>query len=96
MIVLAARYYAKPGSGDEVAEGLREMTPLSRAEDGCELYFANRSTEDPDVFLLYEHYRDEAALAAHRETPHFERIVEGRIMPLVDRRERELYALVSD
>ena len=44
---------------------------MAAGEPGCTLYHANRSTENPDLFLLYEHYRDQAALAAHRETPHF-------------------------
>jgi quinol monooxygenase YgiN len=47
-----------------------------------------------DLFLLYEHYVDEAALAHHRTTPHFQQIIEGKIIPLLEKRERELYALV--
>lgn len=95
MIVLLARYYAKPGLGDKVEAALREMVPLSRAEEGCELYYVSRSQENPDEFLLYEHYRDEAALAAHRETPHYKRIVEETILPLLERRERQLFRLVE-
>jgi quinol monooxygenase YgiN len=36
---------------------------------------------------------DEAALQHHRETPHFQQIIEGTIMPLLEKRERELYTL---
>lgn len=95
MIVLLARYYGRVGTGDEIAEALREMAPLARSEDGCELYLVSRSTEDPDAFLLYEHYRDNDALAAHRETEHFKRIVERTVMPMLDRRERELSELLE-
>ena len=45
------------------------------------------------MFLLYEHYMDEAALLGHRETPHFKEIIESTIMPLLEKRERELYTL---
>ena len=43
---------------------------------------------------LYEQYIDEAAFDAHRKTPHFQEIVEGIIVPLLDKRERELYRSV--
>lgn len=95
MIVLVARHYAKAGSGDKVEDALREMIPLARQEDGCALYYVSRSQENPDEFLLYEHYVTEDALAAHRETPHYKRIIEGIILPLLERREREIFSLVE-
>jgi quinol monooxygenase YgiN len=92
MIVLAAKYFVKAGRGDEVEAALRRMAPLVKAgEPGCQLYHANRSAENRDVFLLYEHYTDQAALEAHRNTRHFKEIIEGAIVPLLDKRERELY-----
>jgi quinol monooxygenase YgiN len=95
MIVLVAKYTVKPGMGDQVAAALKEMAPLVKeGEPGCALYQANRAQDNPDFFLLYEHYVDEAALQAHRETPHFKRIIEGIVAPLLDKRERELYTLV--
>jgi autoinducer 2-degrading protein len=92
MIVLTAKYFAKTGNGDQVEGLLRRMAPLVSAnEPGCKLYHANRSGENPDIFLLYEHYADQAALEAHRNTPHFKEIIEGLIVPLLEKRERELY-----
>jgi quinol monooxygenase YgiN len=96
MIVLVARYQAQAGRGDEVEAALKRMAPLVQAhEPGCGLYKANRSRENPDQFLLYEQYADEAALAAHRETAHFKEIIEGTIVPMLDSREREFYTLVA-
>jgi quinol monooxygenase YgiN len=95
MIVLVAKYTVKPGHGDAVEAALKRMAPLVKAsEPGCALYQANRAADNPDQFLLYEQYVDQPALAAHRETPHFKEIIEGTIVPLLDRRERELYTLV--
>lgn len=95
MIVLVAKYHVKQGKGDEVAAALKKMAPrVVEDEPGCTLYHACRSADDPDFFLLYEHYIDEAALSAHRDTPHFKKVIEGEIVPLLDNRERELYELV--
>jgi quinol monooxygenase YgiN len=92
MIVLTAKYFVKTGRGDEVEAALRRMAPLVKAgEPGCAVYHANRSAENPDLFLLYEQYVDQAALDAHRATPHFKEIIEGVIVPMLDKRERELY-----
>ena len=92
MIVLTAKYFVKAGKGDEVEAALRRMAPIVKAtEPGCALYHANRAAENPDMFLLYEQYNDQVALDAHRNTPHFKDIIEGTIVPLLDKRERELY-----
>jgi autoinducer 2-degrading protein len=94
MIVLVARYQGKPGQGDAIEAALKQMAPQVAAnEPGCKLYQACRSQEHPDQFLLYEQYVDEAALLHHRETPHFQQIIEGTIVPLLEKRERELYTL---
>lgn len=94
MIVLAAHYYCLPGKVDSVLEGLRKMQPLVAAsEPGCVLYQVCRSKENPDYLMLYEQYKDDAALQAHRETPHFKEIIEGQIIPMLDKRVREFYTL---
>ena len=95
MIVLIARYYGKSGQGEAIEAALKRMTPLVVAQEpDCKLYQASRSQENPDHFVLYEQYVDEAALLHHRETSHFKEIVEGTILPLLEKRERELYTLV--
>jgi quinol monooxygenase YgiN len=96
MDVLVARYQVRAGAGDEVEAALREMATLvQEREPDCLRYEVNRSQDDPDEFLLYERYRDTAALEAHRETPHFKTIVEGHILPLLVRRDRAFYTHVA-
>ncbi len=91
MITLVARYKAKANEGDAVERALREMISLARQEEGCICFYANRSEESPDEFLLYEQYESEAALQKHRETPHFKRIIEGNVILLLEKRERSIY-----
>jgi quinol monooxygenase YgiN len=94
MIVLIAKYHVKAGSVDTVLDKLREMKKVvDRDEPACKFYQVSLSTESPNLVVLYEHYPDQAALAAHRETPHFKSIIEGQIIPLLDKREREFYEL---
>lgn len=94
-VTLIARYRVSAGNAERVEKALTRMAERVRADEpGCQLYQANRSTEVENLFLLYEVYTDEAALAAHRETPHFKEIVEGEIVPLLDSREREVYTQV--
>jgi quinol monooxygenase YgiN len=95
--VLVARYYAQASKGNEVEAALKEMAALVKEQEpDCVLYEVNRSQDDPDEFLLYERYRDDAALEAHRETAHFKTTVEGRILPLLERRERSFYTHVGE
>ena len=47
------------------------------------------------MFVLYEEYEDEAALLAHRETPHFKELIEGVIVPKLASREREILIPVA-
>jgi autoinducer 2-degrading protein len=42
-------------------------------EPGCLQFDIGRDVDHPDVFHLYEVYRDDDALEKHRSAPHFER-----------------------
>lgn len=92
-VVLVARYTVKPGNTDAVLAELEKMKPLVKAnEPGCLTYHVNRAREAPDTLLLYEEYADQAALDAHANTPHFKEIIVGKIIPMLEKREREFFA----
>jgi len=95
MHVVVARFTAKPGSEDDVARLLAEMTPHARSEPECHMYIVNRLVENPAVFLLYEQYTDAAGFAAHGETEAFKRIIAGQVVPLLDGRAREIFGIVE-
>lgn len=91
MQALLARYRVREGQGDLVEQVLKKMAEAVRKEEpGCLTYRAARSITEPNVFVLYEEYEDEAALVAHRETEHFGQLIEGTIVPVLDAREREV------
>ena len=76
---------------DAVAEMLRELTPASRQEPGCVSYFAHFVEGEPATVLIYEQYKDEAALEAHRASPHFKQYGAGGLYQMM--KERSLEAL---
>lgn len=93
--VLIARYYVNPGNSTAVKEALQKMAVRVKADEpACLVYNANIDPENENLYCLYEVYRDAAAIAAHRETPHFKEIIEGIIVPLLEKREREIYEQV--
>ena len=50
---------------------MQEMMRLSRAEDGCIAYVYSEDLLEPGLVHVFEIWRDEAALHAHHEAPHF-------------------------
>ncbi len=91
MVVLIARYQVSPGNAEQVLAELEEMaTYVGQDEPGCLRYQVCRSVEDPNLLVLYEAYADHEAFQAHRETAHFQRIIEGRVAPMLHAREREV------
>lgn len=89
---LIARYHVVPGHAGLVEQTLRTMAERVKADEpDCLLYNANVDPENENLFCLYEVYTDDAAVAAHRETPHFKELIEGVIVPVLAKRERELY-----
>jgi len=82
VLTVVARIRAADGKGDALAALLSEQAAAVReAEPGCLVYRVHRSTTDPDLFLFYETYADEAALDVHRKAPH--------LAAFRERRERE-------
>lgn len=92
MILMTARYFIRDGHRDQVLADLEEMRrEVEASEPGCISYQVWESTEHPNQFLLCEVYVDEPAVDAHRRTPHFERIIAGRVVPQLEKREREFF-----
>lgn len=91
MICVAVTYVIKPGHEDEAAGYFRALTEATRAEPGCRMYLAHRSTSEPGRFFLYEQYDDQAALDAHRAAPHFDRYVKNGLFTILEARSPELY-----
>jgi quinol monooxygenase YgiN len=73
MLVNAVLYTFPADKAEEAAQLLIRLRDGSRAEPGCITFDVSRSTDDPNVFVLYEEWRDQAALDEHYATEHFTR-----------------------
>ena len=83
MLINAVTYTFPDERADEAERMLRELRAASLAEEGCAGYEVARGGEgDRSTFVLYETWRDQAALDAHYETEHFKRLGTNGIRPL--------------
>ncbi|MDQ2908763.1 MAG: antibiotic biosynthesis monooxygenase [Candidatus Eremiobacteraeota bacterium] len=91
MLVLAVTYVIKAGHETEAIECLKRLTAEARDEPGNRMFVAHRAQDDPRTFFLYEQYDDQAALDAHRATPHFERYGKNGLQAIAESRHPALY-----
>jgi len=91
MIALAVTYVIAPGREAEAEGHLRELIAASRREPGCRSYDVFRAQDDVRSFFIFERYDDEAALEAHRASPHFERHGKNGLQTLMESRNAALY-----
>jgi autoinducer 2-degrading protein len=91
MVVLAVTWMAKVGRETEVAELFTKLTAESRKEPGCAMYQVHRHRTEPRRFFIYEQYKDDAALEAHRAASHFLQFVKKELPKIADRVEGQLY-----
>ena len=74
MHILMVTIKIKPGHRDAFMEAmLDDARGSNKDEPGCLRFDVLQDVEDPNTIHLYEVYRDEAALEAHRQAPHYTR-----------------------
>jgi quinol monooxygenase YgiN len=91
MVVLVVTWMAVKDRDDEVASIFSKLSAEARKEPGCVMFAAQRHKTNRARFLIYEQYRDDAALEAHRASAHYKEYVLKRLPPLAVRVEGELY-----
>jgi quinol monooxygenase YgiN len=76
MISFTVRMKFEEADRETVAEMLRKLTQASRQEPGCVTYIPGFLVTEPATVVIFEQYADEAALEAHRNSPHFRQYAE--------------------
>jgi len=91
MVVLAVTWMAKVGREAEAAVLFSKLNDESRKEPGCVMYQLHRNKTEPRRFFIYEQYKDDAALEAHRASPHFMQYAKKELPKVAERVEGNLY-----
>jgi autoinducer 2-degrading protein len=71
MHVTLVHIRVKPDHLDAFIDATRRNHEASTREPGNRRFDVIRSIDEPDRFVLYEAYVDEAAAAAHKQTDHY-------------------------
>lgn len=90
MLIQSIVYTFAPEDADKAETMLRELRDLSRKEDGIVTFDVARSKEKPNVFVLWEEYKDQAAIDSHLATEHFKRLGINGIRILAKQRVAEV------
>lgn len=77
MVILHVTVQVKPEYARQFLDVVRHDAEHSeRDEPGCLRFDVIQDRDDANRFYYYEVYRDEAALEAHRQSPHFKHYAE--------------------
>lgn len=72
MIALVVSVRIKPEERERFLKGIEVDANGSRNDErGCFRFDVLQDQNDPNHYFFYEIYRDEAALEAHRQAPHY-------------------------
>lgn len=91
MVVLAVTWMAKATREAETAALFAKLTEASRKEPGCVMYQVHRHKTEARRFFIYEQYKDDAALEAHRASPHFLQYAKKDLPKVAERIEGHLF-----
>ncbi|OXA79065.1 Quinol monooxygenase YgiN [Flavobacterium aquidurense] len=82
-----ATWKVKEGQIENVLHLLKTVHKESIKEDGNLFYKIHQSNSDRNTIVLFEGYKDESSIAEHRNSKHFQDLVLGKIVPLLENRE---------
>lgn len=85
---LSVVFDAKPGCEKELETLLTTLVAPTRKESGCIQYDLHRCKEDPQKFMFYEIWANQATLDAHHQSAHLKAFREKIGDLLIKPRER--------
>lgn len=71
MIIIHAQLTIKPEAEELFLDKAQHLLTASRAEEGNIRYELFRHTEQSNVFIVVEQWKDREAIAFHNQAPHF-------------------------
>jgi quinol monooxygenase YgiN len=95
MIAVVVHLQVKPESLDQFVAETKLNARNSRKEPGVVRFDVIQEVDDPSRFALFELYRDEQAIEAHRGTAHYAKWRDAVPAFLVTERTRAIYRAIE-
>jgi len=95
MLAIIVHFEAKPDKIDAFKETIvGHATRSFEREPGCLQFDVVQDPQNPARFAVYEIYKDQAAIDAHRASPHMAET--GKVLPdLIAKRELSLMSVIA-
>lgn len=93
--VFTVTWTVRDGEVERARAIIARFAPEARKEPGLALLTVHQAADHPNQFLFYEIFTNDAAFAAHQETPHFRDLIMEQALPLLTARERIRYTLLA-
>ena len=95
MVSFTVRMRFDPEEHENVVELLHSLTAEARKEPGCVSFVPHFVEGDNTTVLIYEQYKDKAAVDFHRASPHFAKYAIGGLYQLMKDRQVENLTAIS-
>ena len=96
MTVFIATLRIKPGQEAEFERLQRELSELTHAtEPDTKVYDIVRSRDQPDTYVVYARFKDEAAFQLHQGTDFHERLVPPILATVAGEMDLKFYDFVA-
>ena len=95
MIAVVVQLHVKAESLDQFIAETKENARNSRKEPGVVRFDVIQQVDDPSRFVLFELYRDEQAIEAHRGTAHYAKWRDAVPAFLATERTRQIYQAIE-
>jgi len=86
-VYVFAQWWVQENKLEQVMQLLAEAIKQTRQEPGNLFFTVHQSNADPDTIMLYEGYINQAAVDEHKNSTHYQTLVAGQIIPLLENRE---------
>lgn len=92
---LVVKFKVKPGQNAAFEKAFRDMQAAMRDNEPGNLYYDLYRDTDPQTYVILEHYKDAAAVAAHGKSAHAQKLIAALKDVLDGRPEAQRLVLVS-
>src|SRR5258708_37223619 len=95
MVAVVVNVQVNPDSLNKVVAETKDNARNTRQEPGVVRFDVIQQVDDPSRFVLYEVYRDDQAIEAHRATAHYAKWRDAVPPFLVTERTRTIYRAIE-